>query len=168
MLRLPNSEARQACADHNIAVECVQLFPRYRLDTQTLLSPRPFRPPSLFLPNTAPCPSAGGTASCTAPCSTWYLLFSRKRRCATLQSRAAFCRHSPVIVSAPAFHALTLLQAITAAARQDMQDGTPHRLSYMAQVVKIVVELKKLAKEVSCAEMLLLGVLFRVPHAAIA
>jgi hypothetical protein len=57
----------------------------------------------------------------------------------------------PVGIITPAVDVLTLLQAITTAARQDMQDGKPHRLSYMAQVVKIVVELKKLAKEVSGA-----------------
>jgi hypothetical protein len=32
-----------------------------------------------------------------------------------------------------------------------MQDGKTHRLSYMAQVVKIVVSLKDLAKKVSAA-----------------
>ena len=30
-----------------------------------------------------------------------------------------------------------------------MQDGKPHRLSYMAQVVKIVIALKEIAKKVS-------------------
>jgi hypothetical protein len=43
---------------------------------------------------------------------------------------------------------VTLSQAITAAARQDILDGKPHRLSYMAQVVKIVVALKDIAKKV--------------------
>ena len=30
MLRLPNPAAQQACSEHNIAVECLKLFPRYR------------------------------------------------------------------------------------------------------------------------------------------
>ena len=49
---------------------------------------------------------------------------------------------------------LTPLQAITAAARQDMQDGKPHRLSYMAQVVKIVIALKDIAKKVGACRCL--------------
>jgi hypothetical protein len=32
MLRLPNPAAQQACSEHNIAVECLKLFPRYRFE----------------------------------------------------------------------------------------------------------------------------------------
>jgi hypothetical protein len=49
---------------------------------------------------------------------------------------------------------MTLCQAITAAARQDMQDGKRHRLPYMAQVVKIVVALKDTAKNVGACQCL--------------
>jgi len=58
-----------------------------------------------------------------------------------------------------------LLQAITAAARQDMQDGRVHRLSYMAQVVKIVVQLEDLAKKVSAFPSLASQALFPFNHA---
>ncbi len=49
---------------------------------------------------------------------------------------------------------LTLCQAITTAARQDMQDGKRHRLPYMAQVVQIVMALKDIAKTVGVCQCL--------------
>jgi serine/threonine-protein phosphatase 6 regulatory subunit 3 len=100
MLRLPHEVAQKACADHNIAVECVQLFPRYR----------------------------------------WHSILH-----STVLSMVNAVLANPVMRDAAIKGGL--LRAITAAARQDMQDGRVHRLSYMAQVVKIVVQLKDLAKK---------------------
>ena len=50
MLRLPSPAAQQACSSHNIAVECLKLFPRYRCV--------PFALPSV------PCATSSLTASC--------------------------------------------------------------------------------------------------------
>jgi hypothetical protein len=150
MLRLPNPAAQQACSDHNIAVECLKLFPRYRFEVIwfSLLS-------------FACC----SVVRSLAPHRWHSILHSTVLNMITAvlsspETLDAALRGGLLQASTQTRHVLvrfnvTLGQAITAAARQDIVDGKPHRLSYMAQVVKIVVALKDIAKKVrECCSLL--------------